>query len=91
MVSDLLCHLTYNSKGAWYTLHAMLLLNYRIISEKLREIKTIEMCDFFRPLILSKIIEFSVCGLLIYILHFIYNYTLYLSKLFVLISIRIKL
>ena len=29
LVIDLWCHLTYNLKKAWYTMYAMLLLNYK--------------------------------------------------------------
>ena len=29
MVTDLWCHLTYNSRGAWHTVYAMLPSNYK--------------------------------------------------------------
>ena len=44
MVTDLCCHLTYGSRGAWNTMCAMFLSNY----EMLPEIHTIEKCDFVK-------------------------------------------
>ena len=51
-------HLTYNSRGAWHTLYAMLLSNY--LSEMLPKMHTMEKCDFLKSVIDSQIIYFFV-------------------------------
>ena len=50
MVTDLCCHLTYDSRGAWHTVYAMLL---SIKSGMLPEIHTMEKCDFLKFIIQS--------------------------------------
>ena len=48
MVTDLWCHLTHNSRGAWHIVYTMLL---SIISEMLPEIHTMEKFDFLKTII----------------------------------------
>ena len=52
MVTDLCCYLTYDSRGEWHTVYAMLLSNYEMIPK----IHTIKKCDSVKPIIYSKII-----------------------------------
>ena len=54
MVTDLCCHLTSDSRGAWHTCSS------RIISEMLPEIHKMEKCDFLKSIINIQIILFSV-------------------------------
>ena len=63
MVTDLWCHLTYNLRGAWHTLYAMLLLNY---NEMLPEIHTTEKCCIFLKLFFTKFQYIPKTGVHIY-------------------------
>ena len=40
MVTDLWYHLTYNSRGAWHTVYAMLLSNYKLDATGIHTIET---------------------------------------------------
>ena len=51
MVTDLLCHLTYNSRGAWHTVYAMLLSNYK---RDATEIQTMKKLYFVKYIIFLK-------------------------------------
>ena len=52
MVTDLWCHLTKNSSGAWHTVYAICLAP--IISEMLPEIHTLETFGFLNFIIQSQ-------------------------------------
>ena len=54
MVTYLCRHPTYDSRGAWHTVHAMF---SRIISEMLPEVHTMEKCDFLKSITHSRIIN----------------------------------
>ena len=49
IVTDLCCHLTDDSRGAWYTVYAMLLSNYEILPK----IYTMKKLDFSNLFILK--------------------------------------
>ena len=57
MVTDMWCHLTYNSVRAWHTVYTMLL---PIKNLNLPEIHTVQNLDFLKSLIHAQIIEFSI-------------------------------
>ena len=56
VITELCCHLTYDSRGAWHRVYAMLLS----ICETLPEIQTMEKCDFLKSIIYYEIIKFCV-------------------------------
>ena len=55
MVSNLCCHLTYDSRGAWHKMYAMLLSNYNVRCTP-TGIRIIVKCDFLKSLIHSQMI-----------------------------------
>ena len=58
MVTDLRCHPTNALLGAWHTVYAMLLSNYKW---DIPEIHTMDKGYFLKPIIQSQMIEFFVC------------------------------
>ena len=66
MVTDLWCHLTHDSRGAWHTVYSLIIreehgiqcmpLSSQIISEMLLEIHIMEKVNFLKSIIPSQII-----------------------------------